>query len=481
MSLEDEASAGQPERATPRSILLEISAEPFTEPVRRATADASLVFLTLVRIVDALGVGCAAVAAYVFQGAELPHSTVLTAAFAGGALAVQRLGRRDSYALPRLRELGWQLRQVTGGWAVAFALLLGLAYLTRNLAALPRPWLGLWFALGLCALFLVRAFVWLRLHRAGAYVAQVAVVGRGAPLEQLRQQALVHADVLALSHVIDPDDEEELAGLAQAVRDGNVDEVVLALGWDERERLALLLGRFRALAVNLRFFPYVSALGLPSRGFTEVGGIPLFRVYERPLSGWQLLSKSAFDRLVAAALLLAFAPLLLLVAAAIKLTSPGPVFFRQRRWGFNGNEILVFKFRSMHQRPVDDAQVVQATRGDPRVSRVGAILRRTSLDELPQLLNVLWGDMSLVGPRPHAVAHNVHYAQIIDGYLARHRVKPGITGWAQINGARGETDTPEKMQRRVDLDLYYIDRCSLLFDAKILIMTPYALFRGDAY
>jgi putative colanic acid biosynthesis UDP-glucose lipid carrier transferase len=170
--------------------------------------------------------------------------------------------------------------------------------------------------------------------------------------------------------------------------------------------------------------------------------------------------------------LVVFAPLLLAIALAIRLDGPGPVLFRQKRYGFANNEFTVFKFRTMRHRPAEEPDVPQARRQDPRITRVGAFLRRTSLDELPQLINVLRGDMSLVGPRPHAVAHNVQYAQIIDDYLSRHRVKPGITGWAQINGLRGETDTPEKMRARVEHDLYYIDNWSLMLDIKILLLTP---------
>jgi putative colanic acid biosynthesis UDP-glucose lipid carrier transferase len=170
-----------------------------------------------------------------------------------------------------------------------------------------------------------------------------------------------------------------------------------------------------------------------------------------------------------------------IIAAAIKLDSPGPVFFRQRRYGFNNDAIVVWKFRTMHHRPDDETVVPQATRNDPRVTRVGRFLRRTSLDELPQIFNVLTGEMSLVGPRPHAVAHNEQYAKIIDDYLSRHRVKPGITGWAQVNGLRGETDTPEKMRLRVQHDLYYIDNWSFLFDLKILALTPFAAINRNAY
>jgi exopolysaccharide biosynthesis polyprenyl glycosylphosphotransferase len=169
------------------------------------------------------------------------------------------------------------------------------------------------------------------------------------------------------------------------------------------------------------------------------------------------------------------APAMLLIAIAIRLDSPGPALYRQQRFGFNGNRFAVLKFRTMVASAGDQAPA-QARRGDPRVTRVGGLLRRTSLDELPQLLNVLRGDMSLVGPRPHAVSHNEYYAGLIDGYLARHRVKPGITGWAQVNGLRGETDTLEKMERRVEHDLHYIDNWSLLLDLEILVRTIFVGF-----
>ena len=179
-------------------------------------------------------------------------------------------------------------------------------------------------------------------------------------------------------------------------------------------------------------------------------------------------------------MLLAALPIFLLVAAAIKLDTPGPVFFRQRRHGFNHNIFMVWKFRTMTV-VEDGVAIVQARKGDQRITRVGRWLRRTSLDELPQLLNVLAGEMSLVGPRPHAVAHNEHYSLLLGTYASRHKVKPGITGWAQVNGYRGETDTSEKMAKRVEYDLYYIEHWSLLFDIKILLLTPFSLFGKNAF
>jgi putative colanic acid biosynthesis UDP-glucose lipid carrier transferase len=219
-------------------------------------------------------------------------------------------------------------------------------------------------------------------------------------------------------------------------------------------------------------------LDLP--GFTWHGakslGVPEIRIHERPLAGWRMIMKRALDLSVSLALIFILLPLLLFIAVVVKLDSPGPVLFRQRRFGFNKEPITVYKFRTMHRDACADARVSQARRHDPRVTRIGRLLRRTSLDELPQLLNVLGGSMSLVGPRPHAVAHDEQYAPVIDGYLRRHRVKPGITGWAQVNGFRGETDTVEKMEMRVAHDLHYIDHCSLLFDLRILAKTVAVIF-----
>jgi putative colanic acid biosynthesis UDP-glucose lipid carrier transferase len=209
-----------------------------------------------------------------------------------------------------------------------------------------------------------------------------------------------------------------------------------------------------------------------------VGGVPCVRLLGRPLGGREAAVKAVSDRTVAAAALLAAAPLLALLALAVRLDSPGPVLYRQKRHGFNGRVIEVLKLRTMRAECCDDgtgtgdgAGVAQASRDDPRLTRVGRRIRRASLDELPQLVNVLRGEMSVVGPRPHAVAHNERFGRAIDRYAARHRVKPGITGWAQVNGLRGETDTVEKMARRVAYDLEYIENWSLALDARILLKT----------
>jgi polysaccharide biosynthesis protein PslA len=204
-------------------------------------------------------------------------------------------------------------------------------------------------------------------------------------------------------------------------------------------------------------------------------GVPVLEIASAPLTGWSGLIKNIEDKVVAGALVVLLSPLLLLIALAVRLNDPsGPVLFRQKRYGFNNQEIVVYKFRTMyHDRPREEG-VPQARRNDPRVTPVGRILRSTSLDELPQLFNVLQGNMSMVGPRPHAVVHNEQYAQLIGGYHGRHKVKPGITGWAQINGFRGETDTLEKMRGRVEHDIFYIENWSLWFDLKIMLLTSLA-------
>jgi putative colanic acid biosynthesis UDP-glucose lipid carrier transferase len=210
----------------------------------------------------------------------------------------------------------------------------------------------------------------------------------------------------------------------------------------------------------------------------EIHGIPALAVCETPHQGLSGLGKRIFDLALGVLALLMAGPLLLLIAAAVKLTSPGPALFKQRRYGLNGEQILVYKFRSMSVCE-DGMSVAQATRGDARITWLGRILRSSSLDELPQILNVLEGHMSFVGPRPHAVAHNEQYRKLIGGYMTRHKVRPGITGWAQVNGFRGETETIDKMRRRIEFDIDYLNNWSIWLDLRILARTARLVLRGD--
>ena len=261
----------------------------------------------------------------------------------------------------------------------------------------------------------------------------------------------------------------------------HVSDVIVALSWSQWPRLGELVRELQLLPVNISVVPDNTGAPLSFRPVSELGNLRALAVQRAPISDWGIFAKMAEDYLIAFLALIIFMPAMALIAVAIKLDSKGPVFFRQRRHGFNHRVIEILKFRTMTVQE-DGAQVTQATRNDLRVTRIGRILRRTSLDELPQFINVLAGQMSIVGPRPHAIAHNDYYAKLLNNYACRHRVKPGITGWAQINGFRGEVLDSTAMKERVRLDLEYIDSWSLAFDLKILLLTPfYGFFSKNAY
>jgi putative colanic acid biosynthesis UDP-glucose lipid carrier transferase len=265
------------------------------------------------------------------------------------------------------------------------------------------------------------------------------------------------------------------ADLAAYVRRHGVHEVYLTLPLGSQPRLVALLDALQDTTASLYFVPDVFGISVIQGRLHDLEGVPVVGLCETPFTGTHRLAKRACDLLLASLILLLIAPLLAAIAVGVKLSSPGPVIFRQRRNGLDGSEIVVYKFRSM--RVLDDGPVVaQATRGDPRITPFGAFLRRTSLDELPQFINVLQGRMSIVGPRPHAVAHNDLYRTLIKAYTVRHKVKPGITGWAQVNGCRGETDTLDKMRARIEYDLEYLRNWSLALDLQIVARTVRLMF-----
>jgi putative colanic acid biosynthesis UDP-glucose lipid carrier transferase len=265
------------------------------------------------------------------------------------------------------------------------------------------------------------------------------------------------------------------------VRRKGIHCVYIALPIAAQPRLLRLIKELRDTTASIYFLPDFFMFDLVAARFDYVTGIPVVAICETPFYGVNAVLKRAMDLLLGTLFLVLLAPVMLAIAIAIRLDSPGPALFRQRRYGMDGSEIVVFKFRTMKVAE-DGASVRQAQRNDPRITRLGAFLRRTSLDELPQFFNVVAGTMSIVGPRPHAVAHNEQYRKLIPGYMLRHKVNPGITGWAQINGLRGETDTVEKMKRRVDLDIEYLNNWSPSLDLWIMIRTVGCIWKdGNAY
>lgn len=261
-----------------------------------------------------------------------------------------------------------------------------------------------------------------------------------------------------------------LAQLSDYVRANGVREVYITLPLGSQPRIVELLEQVQGTTASLFFVPDVFGISIIQGRLQDMNGVPVVGICETPFTGTNQLVKRLSDIVLATLILILISPILLLVALGVKLSSPGPVIFKQRRNGLDGEEIIVYKFRSM--RTLDNGSVVkQATKDDPRITRFGAFIRRTSLDELPQFINVLQGRMSIVGPRPHAVAHNEEYRKLIKAYMVRHKVKPGITGWAQVNGLRGETDTIDKMKARVEYDLEYLRNWSLALDLQIILRT----------
>ena len=276
---------------------------------------------------------------------------------------------------------------------------------------------------------------------------------------------------------------DDLEQLISQARLGFIDDVAIALPWSEEDRIMAIVSRLRELPVNV--YMVSDLIGFRTE-FTpppsHFGGLPILQIVGKPMSGWDGAFKAAEDYVLAPLILLLVAPLLILIAIAIKLDSPGPVFFRQKRLGFNNQVFNVYKFRTMHHMNEASGKTKQATPDDQRVTRLGRFLRRWSLDELPQIFNVLNGTMSLIGPRPHALDHNEEFAKRAKGYFARHRVKPGITGLAQIKGFRGGTDTEEKLEGRVRNDIFYAENWSLSLDAWIVLRTLVILVTGkNAY
>ncbi len=269
-----------------------------------------------------------------------------------------------------------------------------------------------------------------------------------------------------------------VADVAAYVRKHNIQMIFISLPMAAQPRIRALLDDLHDTTASIYFLPDVYLFDLMQARFDHVGDIPVIGICESPFMGVDNVVKLASDFAFSLIALFLFSPLMLLIAIAVKATSPGPVIFKQRRYGLNGEEIIVYKFRSMTVSE-DGDKVDQAKRNDPRITRIGAFLRKSSLDELPQFINVLQGRMSIVGPRPHAVAHNELYRKLIKGYMLRHKVKPGITGWAQVNGLRGETEALEKMQARIAYDLEYLQNWSLWFDTLIIFRTIWVVLHKD--
>lgn len=431
---------------------------------------------------------------------EAASISLLAAALTFNAMRAAGAYRRDMAASAAV-----QIGRALHGWSIVFVCLVLVAYLTKTSDDFSRAWAIGWYTLALIGFAANRCLAanrvrhWLRRGRLARTVAIVDLAGGSTRL--VRQIVRDGAGQVRLVGVFgpqrSPDRKNGLSDLIALSRLFRIDEVIVAVSGRGREDaqgdlltgdapsgadIDSVLRKLGTIPTNVRLCPELPPLSVAPLEAGMMFGQAMLTICHRPLTGWNRVTKRAEDLVLGTVALIVLAPVMVLAAIAIKLDSPGPVLFRQPRLGFNNNVIVIYKFRSMaHGRP-GEADVPQARRHDPRVTRVGRFLRRSSIDELPQVFNVLKGEMSLVGPRPHALAHNEQYAALIDDYLGRHRVQPGITGWAQVNGFRGETDTLEKMQRRVEHDVAYIDNWSLLLDIRIMVLTVLrSMFDRNAY
>jgi putative colanic acid biosynthesis UDP-glucose lipid carrier transferase len=372
----------------------------------------------------------------------------------------------------RLHHLSDMIRSVLTGWLVALLSVVVWLFLSKFSSDLSRLWFVGWAISSTLALCLLRALVYGVLHllrRSGYNFKTLLLVGSASSFADVKQ-ALAAApwSGLRVQAALAPSLLEAYLADPQAPP---CDEVWLCMSLTEQTHMNTALYALRHSTANIRLVPDAFSRKLLKYGVSASVGIPMLDISANPITGLMRLLKGIEDRLGALIILSVIAIPMLLIALAIKLTSKGPVFFKQLRHGWNGKEIWIYKFRSMVVHHEGEFLVTQASKGDARITPLGAFLRRTSLDELPQFINVLQGRMSIVGPRPHAVQHNEHYKTLVPGYMLRHKVKPGITGWAQINGYRGETDTLAKMQKRIEFDLYYIEHLSLWLDIKIIFLT----------
>jgi len=390
--------------------------------------------------------------------------------------------------------------RLTGGWGLVLLIGVFASFLLHHVGHLSRLWVLYWYMAGVLLLVLCRTavyFVLQHLRKNGVNSKRVVIVGYGAIGREMHKRAAqqdwfgydvkaVHADPADMGQLHNPRIQRlpTLQAVPQFVTANAIDEVWITLPLTAVTELRELQYLLRNALVDIRWMPDTLSMHMLSHRMIDFLGVPAVDLNQPGAAGLGGILKDMFDRIFALGVLIGLSPLFAAIALGVKFDSPGPVFFRQPRLGLNGKKFVVVKFRSMKQNAEQDARGVvrQATRNDTRITPFGQFLRRTSLDELPQFINVLIGDMSVVGPRPHALQHNEQYKEVLEQYMLRHRVKPGITGWAQIHGYRGETDTVDKMAMRVQFDLDYIRDWSLWMDLRIILWTAFRGWTGkNAY
>jgi len=491
----------EPARSNPHARRLAALMQAIAQE-RKPSAISRIVLEGLVRVVEfALVAGAGFLIHALYLASSQGYTTAYLAAIPlVAALAVVVNQAFGLYTLNAFLTFKTDAPRLLGSITLVFLAALSVLFFLKLDEAYSRLFFLGWYGCTLALLGLEREILGRAVRlmiRTEMLVRRTVIVGGGQAADQLIGQlaAAPPMDLQILGIFDDRTDERSpdvVAGfpklgtvddLVEFARNTRIDLIIFTLPISAEQRLLQMLRKLWVLPVDIRLAAHMNRLRFRPRSYSYIGPVPVFDVFDKPLADWGVVVKTLFDKIIGGLCLLALSPVMAIVAIAIKLDSKGPILFKQKRYGFNNELIEVYKFRSMYADRLDYDAKKLVTKGDPRVTRVGRLIRKASLDELPQLFNVVVkGNLSLIGPRPHVVnarAAERLYDEVVDGYFARHRVRPGITGWAQIHGWRGETDTPEKIQNRVEHDLYYIENWSIFLDIYILLATPFALLKTE--
>lgn len=455
----------------------------------------------IVRVLDFLGliaISMGVYYAYLYPDGGNGLKYLAVSAF-GSFLTMAAIQAIDGYQVETFKHFIGNISKGITGFVFSVLVMLVVAFFAKISVDYSRVWMASWFAGGVAFFICFRTSVTIyvqRLMAEGRIERRAVIVGGGDPAAELIRslEAQPNSDIRVCGIFDDRTDGRSppivvgypklgtIPELVEFGRKARIDMLIVTLPLSAEKRVLQMLKKLWVLPVDIRLSAHTNKLRFRPRSYTYEGSLPFLDVFEKPIADWDAVSKRIFDVVLSAMGLLLFSPVMIATAIAIRWESKGPVIFRQKRYGFNNDVIEVLKFRSMYHELADPDAKAVVTKGDPRVTRVGRFIRKTSIDELPQLFNVLKGELSLVGPRPHAVNAHTHdrlWDEVVDGYFARHKVKPGVTGWAQINGWRGEVDDEAKIRERVNCDLYYIENWSLLFDLQIVLLTPIRLMNTE--
>lgn len=494
-TIHEHVSAGV-SQSNMKVTLSKLAQEVIRKPSEKSVSTAIIV--GIIQFIEALLLAALGFAIYWFY-VDVPNNQLYVPMILGSTLvanAIFNLARTHSMWIYRtgLHQLG----RLLAAWSMVFVIIVLTGFLLKFSDQLSRAWMVSWYGTGAVMLILFRRIVRTQILKwtaNGKLKLRTAVVGGGKDAEALinaiRNDRDANNEIEFIGLFDDREDKRSPETVASCPKLGSVDEliefarqtpldlVIVSMPLSAEDRVLHMLKRLWILPVDIRLSAHMSKLRLARSAYSYIGNIAMFDMADKPISDWNLVFKWVFDKVVAVSALIVLSPIMLITALAIRMESKGPILFRQARHGFNNELINIYKFRSMYADQSDANAAKLATRDDPRITRVGKFIRKTSIDELPQLFNVLKGELSVVGPRPHALqakADNTVYHEAVGGYFARHRVKPGMTGLAQIHGWRGETDTVEKIEQRVNHDLHYIENWTPFSDIYILFMTPFSLF-----